>query len=155
MMIMLKIRTGALALAVLLLAGCASTPQAPRDRDAEAKQFQTHPGFSTLYVYRSRFDRLQDPTVLFLDERLIGQTLPGTYFRIDTIPGRHVLHGTGFDTGKVVLETRPGALHFVELTVVEGQSHFRRAPDEVGRKTILECCALLENWAPGQRPLLK
>jgi hypothetical protein len=155
MMIMLKIRNGALAFVALLLAACASTPQAPADRDAEAKQFRTHPGASTIYVYRSKFDRLEDLSVLYLDERLIGETLPGSYFRIDTTPGRHVLHGIGVDQGRIALETRPGALYFVELTVVEGQSHFRRASDEMGRKSILECCVLLENWAPGQRPLLK
>lgn len=152
---MLRLWIGALALVTLLFAGCASTPQAPRDSDAEAKQFGTHPGFSTLYVYRSRFDRLEDPTVVYLDERIIGQTLPGAYFRIDTVPGRHVLAGIGPDAGRITVETRPGVLYFVELTVVEGQSHFGLVPDEVGRKTILGCCALLENWAPGQRPLLK
>ena len=145
----------ALVAAALLAAGCTSTPQASRERDAEAKQFQTHPNAGTVYVYRSEHDRLQDLSVLYLDGRLIGETLPGAYFRVDTMPGRHVLHGVGIDTGRMTLETRTGELYFVELRVIEGQSHFRAVPERVGRERIAKCCALLESWAPGQRPLLK
>jgi hypothetical protein len=145
----------ALAAFVLLLTACASTPQASRESDADAKQFVTHPGSSTLYVYRSELDLLREQTVLYIDERLIGSTLPGGYFRIDTVPGRHVLQGIAGDTGRLALETRPGTLYFVEMQVLNGNSHFRLVPDDVGRKRILQCCALLENWAPGQRPLLK
>jgi len=152
---MLKFCTGVIAVVTLLLAGCASTPQASREHDAEAKQFRTHPNASTIYVYRSRFDRLEDQTVLYIDGRLVGETLPGTYFRIDTPPGRHVLSGIGIDSGKVALDTRPSQLYYVELTVTEGLSNFRLMPEDTGRKRVVECCALLENWAPGQRPLLK
>ena len=60
---------GALGVSILALAGCASTPQATAEQDAEAKQFNARP-----------------------------------------------------DTGK---------------------------------REILRCCSLLENWAPGQRPLLR
>jgi len=152
---MLKFWTGVLALAAFLAAGCASTPQASPERDAEAKQFGTHPNASTIYVYRSEFDGLQDLAVLYVDERLVGETLPGTYFRIDPSPGRHVLHGIGSDQGRIAFETRAGQLYFVELTVAENQSNFRLVPEDAGRQRILKCCVLLESWAPGQRPLLK
>ncbi|MDB5927946.1 MAG: hypothetical protein JWN13_6882 [Betaproteobacteria bacterium] len=152
---MLKIWSGVLAVVALLVGGCASTPEAPRDRDAEAKQFLTHPNASTIYVYRIDVEPTDDNVILYTDSRLIGETLPRTYFRIDTVPGRHVLHGVADDLGKLELETRPGALYFVELTVAAGQSNFRPVPEEVGRKRILQCCTLLENWAPGQRPFLK
>jgi hypothetical protein len=152
---MLKTWTGLLAVVALLVTGCASTPEAPADRDAEAKQFLTHPNASTIYVYRIDVEPTDDNVILYIDSRLIGETLPRTYFRIDTVPGRHVLHGIAADLGKLELATRPGALYFVELTVAAGQSNFGLVPEEVGRKRILECCTLLENWAPGQRPFLK
>ncbi|MGZ5142671.1 MAG: hypothetical protein ACXWCP_03805 [Burkholderiales bacterium] len=150
-----KIWSGVLALMALLVGACASTPEAPSDRDAEAKQFLTHPNASTIYVYRIDVEPSDDQVVLYIDSRLIGETLPRTYFRIDAVPGRHVLHGTAVDSGRLELETRAGALYFVELSVAAGQSNFRLVPEEIGRKRILECCTLLENWAPGQRPFLK
>ncbi len=159
-LIRLDIRRGTLALVLaLLIAGCASTPQAARDRDADAKQFVTHPNAATIYVYRSRFDRAEDDaandSILYVDERLVGQTLPGSFFRVDPVPGRHVLHGMGVDMGKIELDTRPGELYFVELTVIQGRSQFRLVAGDVGRTRILACCVLLENWAPGQRPLYR
>lgn len=140
--------------AVLLLAACASTPQASRQRDAEGKEFVTHPRASTLYVYRSPFNNTED-SVLYVDRRLIGATLPGAYFRIDVTPGTHTLHGNGIDLGDLTVHTRPGELYFIELAVIAGHSHFRPVPQALGRETVTACCALLENWAPGQRPLLR
>ena len=152
---MLKIWIGLFVVALLLAAGCASTPQASPQRDAEAKDFGTHPSSGTIYVSRSEHDRLEDDTVLYMDGRIVGQTLPGTYFRIDTVPGRHVLHGAGIDTGKIIVNTRPGQLYFVELNVIESVSHFRLVPQTAGRQRIAKCCTLLESWAPGQRPLIR
>lgn len=150
--------TIALFFVVLLVAGCASTPQGSPDRDADAKQFYTHPNAATIYVYRLRSDQRgqeEEQSVLYLGDRLIGQTLPGAYFRIDAVPGRHLLHGVGSDMGKLQLDTRPGELYFVELTVPTGNSQFRLVREDVGRSRIVQCCALLENWAPGQRPLIR
>ena len=153
---MVRMWTPLLLLVALLIAACASTPQASHERDADAKQFATHPNAGTIYVYRSPFDSREDEdATLFIDGRIIGQTLPGGYFRIDSAPGRHVLHGTGPDLGQVALETRPGELYFVELTVKGRHSQFRLVPEATGRRQVARCCALMENWAPGQRPLLR
>ena len=152
---MLRIWIGLFILASFLAAGCASTPQASPQRDSEAKDFGTHPDSGTIYVYRSEHDRLEDDTVLYMDGRIVGQTLPGAYFRIDTVPGRRVLHGVGIDSGKIVVNTRPGQLYFVELHVIEAVSHFRLMPEAAGRQRIATCCTLLESWAPGQRPLIR
>lgn len=144
----------ALLIAASVLAGCTSTPQAPRDRDEIAKEFLTHPGYSTVYVFRQGSDSSFDESVLFVDGRLIGSTLPGGYFRLNLQPGRHRLAGMGPDQGNMLLETRGDALHFVRLSVVGGHSHFEEIPEKTGRSELTRCCVLLENWAPGQRPLL-
>ena len=147
----------ALALGLLILAGCASTPQASREADAEAKQFATHPGAATLYVYRDDFPTgplgMQD-TTLHLNGRIVGMTLPKGFFRINARPGTHLLHGSGFDQGKLKLETRAGQIYFVSMRVTDGTSHFALVDPDTGRRQVSRCCALLENWAPGQRPLL-
>ena len=73
----MRLACAVLALASVLIAGCASTPEAGPARDAEAKQFLTHPSASTIYVYRSPFNHLEADTVLYVDGRLIGATRPG------------------------------------------------------------------------------
>lgn len=136
---------------LLWFAGCASIPQASLERDAEAKQFVSHPATAALYVYR--IDTAEDHPVLWIDGRLIGATLPYTFFRVDVEPGKHVLSGLASDNGRLALDTRPGEVYFVALAMTSGQSRFQQVPD--GRKTLTNCCSLLENWAPGQRPLLR
>jgi hypothetical protein len=152
---MLNIRSGVFVVLALLAAGCTSTPEASRESDLEAKQFLTHPATAAIYVYRPDVDRLEEHVDLYIDGRIVGESLPRTYFRIDANPGRHVLHGSAHDLGKIDLDTRPGALYLVEHRVAAGQSHFQVVPEDVGRKRLLACCGLLERWAPGQRPLLK
>ena len=150
--------TRAAAIVLLAIAGCASTPQASVERDAEAKQFAAHPGAATLYVYRPEFSdswESENDPVLFVDSRLIGATRPLTYFRVDVRPGTHVLHGIGPDQGSLSLDARPGELYFVSLYGVVGQSRFDRVGAEDGMRAIRACCDLMENWAPGQRPLLR
>jgi hypothetical protein len=133
-------------------------PQAPASHDALAKQFITHPDTATLYIYRPDrspgWDNIED-TVLYLDERLIGASLPGTYFRLDLRPGVYQLHGLAHDNGNLKVEIRSGETTFVSMTVFGGSSYFRRVNEATGKRELTACCALLENWKPDQRPLLR
>ena len=147
-----------LAAAVLVLGGCASTPQAAAERDAEAKQFIARPDVATIYVYRDDFASLApgtDETVLYVDGRLIGATLPQSFFRFYARAGEHLLHGYGYDQGTLKMDTRSGEIYFVSLQTAGGTSRFTLVEPETGERDILRCCALLENWAPGQRPFLR
>jgi len=140
------------------LGGCASVPQASRDSDAEAKQFVTHPGFATLYVYRDELpvdNRTLEESVLYIDDRIVGSTLPGTYFRVDVQPGERRLHGYGYDYGRLTISAPSGEITFVSLSVVNGVSRFARVAPETGKRELTRCCVLMENWTPGQRPLLR
>ena len=140
---------------VFVIVGCASTPQASRERDAEARQYASSPASSTLYVYRPDIGNSDWDTVLWIDGRLIGATLPRTYFRVNVEPGKHTLSGMGHDNGRLTIETRPGELYFVSVSSITGNSLFWLVPSEIGRPALDRCCALMENWAPGQRPLLR
>ena len=140
----------------LLLAGCASVPHADPDRDAEAKQYVARPDAATIYVYRPDFVAPRgDESVLYVDGRLIGSTLPGTYFRIDLRAGPHRLHGYGSDQGQLKVESRYGEIVFVSLSVMGNTSRFEVVAPEDAKRAIQRCCVLLETWAPGQRPLLR
>ena len=155
--LLLRSRTALLVL-IHALAGCASTPQAIPERDAEAKQFVARPDAATIYVYRDDFwvdDLDMQDTSLYVDGRLIGGTLPKTFFRFDVRAGEHLLHGYGFDQGTLKMETRSAELYFVSLEVTGGTSRFTLVAPETGKRDILRCCGLLENWAPDQRPFLR
>ena len=151
----LRLARPLLLVAMLLLAACASTPQAGPERDADAKEFHAHPATAALYVYRPDLSSLDEDSVLYIDDRLIGATLPRTYFRFDVRPGRHRLHGIGPDAGSLGIDVRPGEVYFVSLKVVGGNSYLALEDPGAGREALLGCCALLENWTPGQRPLLR
>jgi hypothetical protein len=146
---------------ILLIAafvGCASTPQATAERDAEAKRFLARPDTAVIYVYRydiGSTEMASDDTVLYVDGRLIGSTLPLTFFRFDVREGAHLLHGAGHDQGSLKLETRAGEIYFVMLLAANGTSDFRRVDAATGKRDILRCCSLMENWAQGQRPVLR
>jgi hypothetical protein len=150
-------RAAAAAGLILALSGCAAVPEAAPARDAEAKQFETRPGAAALYVFRNDFPSTstQEDSVLYVDNRLVGATLPGTFFRIDLLPGTHELHGYGYDGGNLKIRARDGEAHFVALNVIGGVSHFGPVSAEAGKREIARCCVLMENWAPGQRPLLR
>lgn len=45
-----------------------------------------------------------------INDRLIGATLPLTFFKVDMNPGSQHLNGLGLDNGVLELETRPGGL---------------------------------------------
>ncbi|HSN42135.1 MAG TPA: hypothetical protein VLT92_18320 [Burkholderiales bacterium] len=142
-------------LLLILVAGCASTPQASSQRDADARQFRSHPATSAIYVYRTDRNVEDSDSDLYIDGRLIGATLPLSFFRVDVNPGMHALNGMGQDQGALKMETRPGQIYFVELQVIGGNSFFAIVEPQIAQKTIIACCTLMENWAPGQRPLLR
>ena len=150
------IATAAAALlAAALLSACVFTPLASSQQDTLAKEFITHPNASTIYVYRSQFNHHDTDSVLYLDGRVVGATQPGSYYRIDTMPGVHTLHGTGSDVGQYMLTTRPGQLYFVAVDVIGGHSSFTPVSEETGRERVRGCCALLEAFMPPRPYLLR
>ena len=142
---------------ILAFAGCTSTPQASPERDAAAKRFETRPSSAAVYVYRNEPGTALEPdeTVLYVNDRLIGTTVPGSYFRIDMRAGVHLLQGYPPDTGRLKLDVRNGEIYFISLKTAGGTSNFRPVSPETGKRDIVKCCVLFENWAPGQRPLLQ
>jgi hypothetical protein len=87
--------------------------------------------------------------------RLIGSTLPLTFFWIHATPGPQLFNGVGPDNGRLRLEVGPGEIYFVRLQVTAGQSRMELVDPIQGRQELTACCVLLEYWRPGQRPLLR
>lgn len=143
-----------LFLAAALTAGCSATPEASRQRDAQGKLFESGPRSTVIYLYRADSGSRGVSTV-WVDGRLVGQTLPATYFRVIARPGKNLIHATGSDAGRLAITTREGNVYFVSMHVIgegEGESStmFRMVAPEAGEAAIRRCCTMLETWRPGQ-----
>ena len=149
---MLKI-ISALVLLPAFLGGCATTPEAPPSSDAEAKRFESAPRAAIVYLYRA--DLRGGVATLWVDNRLVGQTVAATYFRVAMRPGHNRIAASGSDLGRLEIDTQAEGVYFVAMQVLgeaEGSSTtiFRSVTPEVGKAAILRCCTMLETWRPGQ-----
>ena len=146
--------TPALVMLLAFLGGCASTPEASLQDDATAKRFESAPRAAIIYLYRADGPG-RGVSTIWVDGRIVGQTLPATYFRIAVRPGHNHIAAFASDQGRLEIETREGGVYFVAMHVggeAESSPHtvFRSVPPEAGQVAILRCCALLETWRPGQ-----
>lgn len=145
--------------ALLLCAACASTPEATPERDAEAKRFEPVTRDAVIYVYRPDMSGTAATATLYANGRIIGASIPGTYFRIIVLPGRTLLDTFPPDAGRIEVETRGNDVVFIEMRTHGGDegtpnTHFRRMPPEAAKAAILDCCTMLEVWRSNQPRLL-
>lgn len=146
-------RRGVSTLALLLLAACASTPEADPVRDAEAKRFEAVTRDAVIYVYRPDGGTGAAETTLWADGRLVGVSLPLTFFRVIVLPGKTLLHTSGPDNGRIEIATRGNDVTYVEMQTFDDQSpmtRFRVVSAEDAQAAIRKCCTMLETWRPGQ-----
>ena len=68
-----------------------------------------------------------------------------------TVPNLGVAH----DNGSLKVEVRRGEATFVALTSTQGDSRFARVDPATAKRDLTTCCSLMDNWRPGQRPLLR
>ncbi len=142
-------------LLLALLGGCAATPEASPQSDAEAKRFESAPRTAVVYLYRADSPSVGGTGTLWADGRLVGQTLAKTYFRLILRPGRNHINAAGNDLGRIEIQTQENEVYFVAMDVLgedEGSTStiFRSVPSAAGKAQILHCCTLLETWRPGQ-----
>lgn len=144
----------ALVLLLALLGGCAATPEASPTTDAEAKRFESAPRAAIVYLYRADTPSSTTSTI-WVDDRIVGQSLPATYFRVAVRPGRNRIAAFAPDQGRLEIETREGGVFFVAMQVGgdaegSGTTLFRSVTPDAGKAEILRCCTMLETWRPGQ-----
>jgi hypothetical protein len=145
----------ALLVALAILAGCASTPFASKATEADAKRFESAPNAAIIYLYRPPAPGGGAASTIWVDGRLLGQTLQNTFFRLPARPGRNLITVSGPDAGRLEIDTKADGVYFVEIQVLgESQSGtstiFRSVAPETGKAAILSCCRMLEAWRPGQ-----
>jgi hypothetical protein len=130
-----------LFLLLLVFGACAPLPPTPRD--IEAKRFENVQGQSVIYLVRPYPDASSQGATLWLDDRVMGSTFPGTYFRWVVPPGRHRIAGYAGDSGNIVLDTAPGAVYFVSQNFgrpfgFSGQSYFQLLDPAAGRSMVMQ-----------------
>lgn len=137
---MLKTWFGLLAF-LMVLAGCASP--GPSDRDRQAVRIEGTPGMAVIYLVRSNPDLSYVPATVTLDDRVLGTTHAGTYFRVEVPAGRHRLSGFGGDSGGITLNVQAGQIYFVHQTVAgtwrspSALSSFYRVIDEQRARSMM------------------
>jgi hypothetical protein len=147
-----------LGVTLALVAGCASTPEATLERDAEAKRFEPVTRDSVIYIYRGELPSTGYVTTVLANGRLLGSSLPGTFFRILVLPGKTVLETLPPDNGRIEIHTRGNDVAFVEMRTSGSDGHpqtqFRRMTSEIAKAVIRADLRLLETWRHGQPRLL-
>lgn len=145
--------SASLLVAACLLSACASTPEATPERNEEAKRFEAVTRDAVVYVYRPDRGTGAAETTLWANGRLVGMSLPRTFFRVIVLPGRTVLHTSGSDAGRIEFDTRGNDVTYVEMQTLNEQSpvtQFKLVPAEEAQAAIRACCSMLEGWRPGQ-----
>jgi hypothetical protein len=123
-------------LTVLLVAGCA--PLSPVARGPAAADPDPR---AVIYVLRAHPDASDRPAVVWLDDRAMGATVPGTAFRWTVEPGRHRIAGHGPDGGRLEIDAAPGGVYFVQQTFqrplgFSGSSRFQLIDEDRGRDLL-------------------
>lgn len=127
----------ALLLFVATLAGCA--PLAPT---AQAVKVEGTPGMAVIYLVRTDPDLSYLTAPVTLDDRLIGSTHAGTYYRLEVPAGRHRLSGYAGDNGALTLDVQADRIYFVQHTVsgswrvTSPHSFFRVIDENRGRAAL-------------------
>ena len=141
--------------AITLLAGCAATPLASQENEADAKRFETAANAAIIYIYRPTGYGGHGVSTLWIDGKLVGETLGGTFFRVAVRPGRNRVTAGGNDMGRIEIDTKADGVYFIETQVTgetqsESNTTFRAVTADVGKTAIQGCCRMLETWRPGQ-----
>lgn len=119
----------------LLLASCASVPMAPPQLDLEAKKFEVDSGNAGLYIYRNELLGGAIPLTVSVNDKVLGQTGPNTYFYLNLKPGKYKVASYAETVSTLELQLDPGTKHYVWQEIKMGVSSARSMLQEVDEAT--------------------
>lgn len=132
----------AAALSFAVLAGCASVPMASSEKDQALKAFPAPPQEQAgIYIFRdSTFGGALKKTVK-IDDEVIGETAPNTYFYRLVAPGPHVLATESeFGDNLLQVDAEAGRNHYVRQSikfgVFVGGAKLTEVSESEGQKAI-------------------
>lgn len=140
---MMKTKLWGALLGVALLSGCASVPMESLDRDQQLKQFAAPPaGQAGLYIFRDGSLGASLKKTVSVDNQVIGETAPQTYFYRTVTPGRHVLSTESeFSDNTLEINAEEGRNHYVrqsiKMGVFVGGARLIEVSEQEGRSGVM------------------
>ena len=111
-----------LPFALTAIVGCATVPLASPESDEAAQRFMPPEGKANLYVARSNSS--YGGAVSFkvvVDEEVVGEIAPGTFFLVAIDPGKHSIAATSIqNSAKAIVDAEAGRNYFYEVTATSG-----------------------------------
>ena len=129
------------ALAIVLLSGCASVAMMPAEDDTRAKSFSAAPGKANIYVYRNEAMGAALTMPVSLDGKVAGNTAAKSYFLFQVNPGSHEVSSP--DAKPVRVAAEAGKNYFiwqeVKMGVMSGRPELQLVNDAAGKAGVMEC----------------
>ena len=129
------------------LTGCISVPMASLEADTARKEFSSpSQDISGLYIFRTPLPSYQDILVkrsIYLDDELIGDSLPKTYFYREVQPGKHKLSTESeFSNNDLTIDIKGGRNYFIrqylKMGLLSAATGIELVSEEEGRKRVLK-----------------
>ncbi|MGX2973531.1 DUF2846 domain-containing protein [Ursidibacter arcticus] len=126
----------------LFLTGCAKTPLASLEQDAQAKQFNTpSKGLSGIYIYRDSILGSALKKNLYIDDKFIGESAPKVYFYKQVAAGNHKISTESeFSNNNLSINTESGKNYFIrqyiKMGVFVGGANLEQVSEDKGKQAI-------------------
>ncbi|MAG65962.1 DUF2846 domain-containing protein [Pseudomonas sp.] len=138
----------AVLVAAAMATGCASINKAPSAMNTEAKQFNTHPDYAQVYVYRNETFGAALSMPVSVDGRQAGTTGPKSFFRFQLEPGQHTISSQN-GASSLLLNTEANRNYFVwqevKMGLVSGGSKLQVVSEQQGRAGVQQCTMIKSN----------
>lgn len=130
------------AIALSLLAGCASVPMGDAQQDASLKKFGAPQDKAAVYVYRNETMGAAIKMPVALDGKIVGDTAAKTYIYQEVNPGPHTLVSKAETDSTLNLDTVAGKIYYVWQEVKMGMwsagSKLQLVDEQTGQAGVSE-----------------
>jgi len=107
----------AAVVALALASGCATVPLADNKLDVEAKYFQPTDQKANVYIFRDQRLGGGLRLAVSVNDKVLGQTAPKTYFFLQLNPGRYVFKAMAENVAQLPLVVEAGQNYFIRQQI--------------------------------------
>ncbi len=147
-MLIRKMLFSAVLMGALMATGCASVNKAPAALDAEAKQFNTHPDFAQVYVYRNETFGAAISMPVAVDGQRAGTTGPKSFFMFQLPEGSHTISSQN-GASSLLINAEKNKNYFVwqevKMGMASGGSKLQLVSEQQGRSGVQQCSLIHSN----------